>query len=461
MNDDFRWMKHDPAGFMFSTINSSKQSRMIRFSCELKNEDIEPERLKEAVKLVWPRFVAFHHRAKSGFFWGYLERTDKLPKVEEECYNPCILRRLGKDGGPEVVILYYKKRISLEANHILADGFGYMEFLKSIAAQYLVLGGDDISAFEGIRFDDGEAHHDEYETPYYKYATKEKIPQEKRQNTYIIPKNYNPDGESEFIYNLMPTDSLLAKSRERGMTITEYLATALIYAIIKNSDRPITETILIAVPFNLRKYFPHNSVRNFTNDIPITFCPEGKTEISFDEIASEVKGQLKAKNTPEFHLAFLNKAISLVNNPVLCAIPFAIKHFGFNKIQMHTHKRDMTVMLSNMGNIQLPSVMAEQVERFDFVPGDVRVYDLAMFCSCIGLNGTVIFTFTKNGSEADIPKYFADVLEENGVSVKVETTEGKDGNYPIDRKPLPKQSLLSKPSQFSFEKVKAFFNFYG
>ena len=418
----YEWMRNDTAAIMFSAIDDSCNSRIFRISAVFKDEEIDPERLEKAVKLTMPRYPICMYRNKNGFFWTYLEKTDSLPSVMPEEYCPAALRRLGRFGKPEMVFLYHKRRISIEASHIYGDGTGFLEILKSVIAQYMVLGGIDRSNFPGIRFGDDIPSETEMENPYIHYKTDEKTEKLHRDKAYILPRNFD-DNYQNYLNGLINTEILKSVCKEKNVTITEFLNAVLILSMIKTEEKLINDTIIIDVPCNIRKIFPTDSIRNFSSSVPVHFAPQGRREYSLDDIIEATRGQLKKYNCKDIHQAFINSNYALTENKFLQPFPYFIKKPVINKMQKKSHNTEMTVLFSNMGNVVLPQIMHEKIERFDFVGGDARVYDMPLFCSAIGFNGYMNMSFNLSGKDRSIPREFFRTLTSMNIPVRIESSE--------------------------------------
>ena len=64
-------------------------SNVYRVSITLK-EEIEQEKLQEALDIVLPKFSIFNCRLRQGMFWYYFEENGKRsPRVVEENTYPC------------------------------------------------------------------------------------------------------------------------------------------------------------------------------------------------------------------------------------------------------------------------------------------------------------------------------------------------------------------------------------
>lgn len=418
----YEWMKNDTAAIMFSAIEDSKQSRLFRLSAVFKDEEIDPERLEKAVEKTVARYPILMHRDVKGYYWSYLEKCPHLPRVLPEKHRPAQLRRLGRDGYPEIVFLYHKRRLSLEANHIYGDGTGFLEILKTLVGEYMILGGADRNAFEGVRFDGDSISETEAENPFRRYYTKEKLPKVKRELSHVLPKAYVEDFQN-CICGILPLEQLKPLSKQRGVTITEYIAAAMIYSIIKASPVAITKSVIIDVPVNLRKFFPTDSIRNFTSPMPIHFNPQGRSDVSFDEILDSTKGQLAKYNTKENQQAFINHSFSMTQSLPAQLILSIFKKWGMNAIQKKNHNKEMTVVFTNLGNVSMPQIMSDALERIEVVGGDARVYDMPVFISAVSHAGYMHIAFNYSTRDYSFCREFFRFLAGQGISVRVESTD--------------------------------------
>lgn len=417
----YEWMRNDTASIMFAAVDSRKTSRLFRLSVVFKNEEIDPERLKEAVRLVVTRYQLYQYRNAKGFFWTYLEKANGLPPVLPEEYRPAQLRRLGNDGEPEMVFLYYKRRLSFETSHIMGDGAGTVELLKSVAAQYMILGGADKNAFEGIRLADTPLSETELENAYDRYKTDEKLPKQKRPLAYRLPYKYDKNYQNH-ISGLVKTADIKPICKEKGISITEFLAAAIILTMIKTAQKPINNTIILDVPVNLRAMFPTDTVRNFASTVPVEFHPQGKLDYTFDDIVNAIKGQLAKNNTKEIQQGFINSNAALTEKKILQVVPYFIKKPVLSIMQKKSHTEEMTLILSNTGYTKLPDIMNEAIERIEVVSGDARVYDLPMFFYITAMNEHMNLVFGLSGKDRTLCREFFRLLSSMGIFVRVESS---------------------------------------
>lgn len=71
-----RWFKLDNAAKIFPPSSSKRDPKVFRFTCVLK-DDINKDILQEATNEALEYFPNFSSILKQGFFWHYLETSNK------------------------------------------------------------------------------------------------------------------------------------------------------------------------------------------------------------------------------------------------------------------------------------------------------------------------------------------------------------------------------------------------
>lgn len=420
----FNWLKLDTAAIMFAAIQGENVSRVFRGSFVLKDEEIDGEILKKAVYNVVERFPYFSMRYKAGFFWSHLQKTDIRPIVAEETEYPAAVQWFGKSGGPEFRVLYYKRRLTLEIAHMLTDGAGSAALMKSILAEYFILKGE-LTAEECEAMLPGEEPKEgEWENGYKKFYTGKKEDEDPKPQgeTHKLPMNPE-ENYLKVIFGIMPIEDIKKISSSYGASITEFLAAAEILAMIRRSDKPIEDVIRISVPINMRKFFDTETLRNFAGDTVIEFRPQGKTDITFEQVLKSLSGVLKERVTKEYAQSFINKTYGKNINPVTRWVPYFVKHKVVNSSQKKDHRNSMSVILTNVGQSDLPDCLAQKVERCDSIPGNVTLYGLPITTSPISHNGYLNMSFSINNRDTSFPKEFFKIISSLSVRVRVESTD--------------------------------------
>ena len=418
----YRWMKIDTASIMFSSLSSKKWGRTFRTAAVLKDKDVNEDLLIKAAEDLRPRYPSMHTRIRKGFFWNYQEFTDALPEIRHDHSRALTPITMREDNRPDFRIVYHKRRIAIECSHSLGDGKGAGKYFEDLVTRYLELSENPESKYNFTEPTSGELT-DAYADYYIKGGEKPDT---------NVPEAYHLNSKIEnnflqLIFALMDVDQIVKKSKEKELTVTEYMAAALIMGTLNHANSPIYDPIVIAVPVNLRRFFHTETVRNFTVQSKIHFEPNGRTDWTFDEICKTISGQLKKNTTPAELQKQLNKFGSLVNNPVLKIVPNFIKQPVLRASQKKTHA-GFTTILTNTGNTDLSEFVASKLERIEAVNGDTSGYGLASTCSAVSCNGILSLCFSVCGHDTSWPKECVRVLTSQGLSVRIESTHGNGVN---------------------------------
>ena len=268
------WNKLDNAAKIFPAADSKSDSQVFRFSCEL-NQPIQPELLQHALDNTIRVFPAYQCILKRGLFWYYLESTDMKPVVREEYKPPCSPLYDKNRKSLLFEVTYYRNRIHLEVYHVLSDGTGAMYFLKTLLAKYL-------AAAKGAKEPslDYDATAMQMETDsFQKYYNDEK-PIRKTKNIAACKlrgQKYN-ENRLKIITGNCSVKEVLKAAHSYQTTLTAFLCACMMQAISEElSVRAKKKPVILAVPVNLRNFFPSVSARNFFSLIPVNTLQTAST----------------------------------------------------------------------------------------------------------------------------------------------------------------------------------------
>lgn len=413
----YRWMKVDTASIMFSSLSSKTWGRTFRMAVILKDQ-VDPEIVKKAATDVMLRFPSMHTCVKKGFFWNYQEGTELLPEIREEFSRQLLPITLRNDGRPDFRIIYHKNRLGLEVAHYLGDGMGANTYFKALLERYVELKKNPDAPYCPEEFDKEEisnAFND-----YYQKGGSTDV--EEEFHAHQIEGKIEEDF-LQLIFAMMDENEIYKKAKEKELTVTEYFASALILGTVRHASKPITEPVVIAIPVNLRRFFPSKTVRNFTIQSRIDFFPEGRTDWSFDEICDRVRGQLEKRLTVEELQKVLNSFGSLANNGIIKFVPNFIKLPVVRARQEKAHGNNTTI-LTNTGKNELSPILQGEVLRADGVNGDTSGYGLISTCSALSCNGIFNLCFSTCAHDVSWPKECIRVITEQGIRVRIESTHG-------------------------------------
>lgn len=419
---EYRWMKTDTASIMFSCLSSKTWGRTFRVAAVFKDIDIDEKLLTKAAKDIMPRFPSMHTRIRKGFFWNYQEFTEGLPEIRPDHSRVLMPITMRDDNRPDFRLIYYKRRLAMECAHFLGDGKGAAEYFNALVTRYYELYKDPDSEYKFT-----EPTSAELSNAYADYYIKGgETPDGNDPEAYHInseiQKNY-----LQLIFAMSPVDEIKKLAKEKELTITEYLVAALILGTLNHSKEPVYAPIVIAVPVNLRQFFPSDTVRNFTVQTKITFEPQGRSDWTFDEICQSISGQMKHNTSVSELQKQLNKFGNLVNNPVLKIVPNFIKQPVLRFSQKKTHA-GYTTILTNTGAAEYNDELSQAIERVEGINGDTSGYGLVSTCSVSSFNGLLSICFSICGQDTSWPMECVRVLTSQGLTVRIESTNGNGGN---------------------------------
>ena len=415
------WYKLDLSANVYPTLQRKNFSNVYRISLSLK-ENVQPDILQKALDMTLSRFPTFQVALRKGLFWRYLELNHRPgPFVRPDIENPCMPMHFKANNRYLIRIYYYEKRISLEVFHSLSDGAGALYFLKTLTAVYLRLLGHDIPNGDGVLDITEKPDPEEFEDAYLRYATSKVSRPRTQGNAYRVRGTKEPFYTLNIICGVIPVDKLRVVSKGYGVTITEYLNAVLIYALFQKqkAECPVREKpVTLAMPVNLRSFFPSKTLRNFISMVYPSIDPR-MGDYTFEEILQHVHNYMRYYINPKFLNADIVTNASVQQNPLIRIVPLFIKDFTVRKFYASVQDGQSSAGLTNVGLTKLPKEMAPYVERFDVLMG--QPFSARTNCAIISYQNILTVNFTSSIKETDVEKYFFRKLVRDGVPVKIET----------------------------------------
>lgn len=417
-----KWMRLDNAALIYPPMSSKKYTPMYRLTVTLK-EEIDSALLEKALQGCIKRFPYYACRIRQGLFWCYFERIDNPPHISLDAKNPLISVKGIENGNYLFRVRYFSKRIALEMFHALADGTGAVSFIVTICAEYLRLKyGADIKPDDMILDINGGVDPEEYEDSLKKYSSKPgKMDKEK--SAYHVKGYTEEKNILNIVTGTLKTSDLIEISRKYGCTVTAFLTSVLIYAFQQQKEKDyfskkIKKPIKIQVPVNMRKYYPSRSMRNFSSYVNIGIDVT-LGHYSFEEILSQVKGQMMTMITKKELTAKITGNVLIEKNVFIKCIPMFIKKYILNFAELLMGDRYITGVLTNIGSIKLPPEMAEYVDSMTACLGRAR--RRAGGTSCISCGDKFTITFSRRIRESETEMYFFRTLVEMGLEVEIDS----------------------------------------
>ena len=409
----------DNSAKIYPLMAKKKAQNLFFYAVELK-QDICPEKLFEAVRRVMPRFPGFTGRLKRGFFWHYLgDNSKKAPVFEKD--NGDYLRPFTKKStnGFNFKIKFSQRRLTVEFYHVITDGYGALQFAKSLLHTYLTLCGHSVEA-ENILTADTAPCAAELEDSFLANGKSIKIRNIKlkaltggkafkisaqRQincSKQAAGRRKNPPAQKSFGAVTLPVAEMLKLSRAKGVTLTAYSAGLIMYSVYNaqcaaasgtgKQKRNAKRNLVVFCPINLRNIFPSETLRNFTLFSRIT-AEISKQNLGLDYFIQIAVNALKRDTEVEL----LEKKIATT---VLGErfIPLRFSPLFFKKAvlkiaSLFAGKKNKTLTFSNVGIADLPDSFNAYVEK---ISAGINVSKRVPLAVCaLTTFGNITFTFSE------------------------------------------------------------------
>ncbi len=415
------WYKLDLSAIVYPTLQRKDFSSVYRLSVVLK-EPVNPDILQQAADIALERFPTYKTAIHKGLFWRYLESNHKPgPFVQKDIKNPCMPMPFRSNNNYLIRIYYYQCRIALEVHHSLGDGLGAMCVLNTITAVYLRLLGHEISNGYFVIDVNQEPEEEEWEDAYQRYANADVRPPMKKEKAYRVRGTKEPFYTLNVIDGIIPVSQVRKVAKSYNATVTEYLNAVLLYALLEKqkADRPHKlKPVKIAMPINLRQFFPSKTMRNFITMIYPGIDPR-LGDYTFEEILTQTHHYMRYYINNKFLRGDITTNLATQQNPFIRVVPLFIKDYVVRLFYTKIQDGNSSAGLTNLGVIKVPDNMAPFIERFDVYMG--QPFSSRTNCAIASFGDTLTINFASSIIETDVERYFFRKLVKDGISVKIES----------------------------------------
>lgn len=404
------WNKLDNAAKIFPAAQSKKDTQVFRFSCEL-YKDINKDLLQKATEEALDEFDIFKSILRRGLFWYYLEESDLKPVVHEEYKTPCALIYQKNNHRLLFEVTYFGNRMNLEVFHVLTDGTGAMNFLRTLVAKYLALAENTENIATDYDASTSQKSNDSF-SKYYsgRISSKKKF----SETAYKITGKKYPDEKLKVITGTVDVKKALDEAHKYNATLTSFLSAVLIKSIIEDMParskkrKPVT----ISVPVNLRSFFPSVSARNFfcLTYVKYDIAKHGE---EFESIVNEVNSQLKDNLKSEKLLSAIDTYSAVERNVITRIVPLVLKDIVL-RIAYRISAKGATATHSNIGIVKMPDELKKYIKCFEVYISTDKI----QLCSC-SFADTLTLGFTSQFIGSDIEMGFFRELARRGINVEL------------------------------------------
>lgn len=412
-----RFDKLDNTANLFPVIASRKSSNVYRIAATL-TEEIQPEKLQQALDMVLPYFDVMHVRMKTGVFWYYFEdNPNPAPRVMQEDMGPCQYINPLLNREYLFRVLYYERRISLEVFHALTDGNGALMFLKELVYQYLRLVHPEIG--KGDRMELHEETTVDREDSYLKHYKRPAKKSYKTEKALVIRGEMFPREYFGIMHGYLHLPDVKRVAKQYGVTVNQYLIVVFAWSVYKGymHSIPHRRPLAVCVPVNLRPYYGSATTKNFFAVVSAMFRAE-REDYTFEEVLAQVAESLKSQITKEHLEEIMAYNVSNEKNKALRATPLFIKNIAMKIIYQMSAKAN-SGCVTNLGLVKLASPYDAYVESLYATLSMSKNQNLK--AAVVSYKDTLVFTFSSAVREVDVQKVFFRKLAEDGIDVSVET----------------------------------------
>ena len=417
-----RWLPLDNAAKIYPAARRQNWSNVYRLSATLK-ENVDGQVLQSALDVTVRRFPSIAARLRRGAFWYYLQQLERAPVLKEESSYPLTPMSYREIRRCAFRVILYERRIAVEFFHSLTDGNGAMVFLKTLIAEYLQQKhGIRIPAEQGVLGRLEEPTEEELEDSFPKYAGPVNASRS-GSNAWRLSGTPEDNGFLHLTCMQLPVDAVLNKAHDYGVSLTTFLCAVMMQALQqlqeqKEPNQKRRKRIKVLIPVNLRKLFPSRTLRNFA-----LYCtPEIDPKLgkySFPEICKTVHHRLGLEANAKFMSTMIATNVSSEQVLALKLVPLFLKNIIMKAVFDSVGEKKSCLCLSNLGEVKLPQIMTDYVQRMDFILG---VQATAPYnCGVLSYNNTLYINFIRNIKESELEYQFYSCLRQLELPVLVES----------------------------------------
>lgn len=408
---DKKWYKLDNVGKFYASISTKEIPSVFRYCVVLKDE-IDEQRLQEALDNTIDIYPNFNVNLKKGFFWYYLEESNRKVIVTKE--NLPICYRIYNNSDDFLYrVSYYKNKINLEISHILSDGMGSKEFFKVLVSNYIKLR----YSIKKLDIVTSNSYTEKAEDSFLKYH-KKPVSGLKEKNTKIyMYKGKKLKKDIRYMDCHLSLKEVISLAHNYNATLTSFLVSLLIYSF-RNilSSKDLKKTIKIDIPVDLRKYFNSTSSKNFFGVTFITYKFTSNKD-SLSDIINCVNNQFKEKITIENLSSRVNTMVSFEKNFLCRAVPIPIKNFVL-KIFNSIYYQRCTSSVSNLGKMEFNSKVCEYIDSVSVLASTTGFqFTICSFDDDLSIGISTKYKYN------DVIKDFCRYFSKKGINIDINVSE--------------------------------------
>lgn len=320
-------------------------------------------------------------------------------------------------------VLIRANRISVEFIHIITDGSGAMEFLKSLLYAYLKLTGNSFSSTEGIILPDSPVSNDEVEDSFNRFFRK-LPPPGKMSKAWHLPFRLNEKPRLRVLLAEMKVNEIVELSRKNNVSLTEYLVAVYLFSLQKiylaekeKGKKQKYNVLRIEVPVNMRNKLPSRSMRNFS----LFVTPEVDLRLgiyTFEEILKNVHNYIQSSSDIKQISRFMSSNVGHEKMLIIRVLPLFIKRLAISAFYRGLGSKKCSGIITNLGIVRLPEEMEALVDSIHIVPPPPNS-QVKVSCAIVSYKDIIRMTFCNITGSNELEQSFLKQLSGSGVHIKI------------------------------------------
>ena len=419
------WFRLDNSAKLYPFITTKDSQNLFRFTVELAF-DIDKNILQQALDTTLKRFPSFAVRLRRGVLWYYLEKNEKQLLVQPE--SDIIMEQITAHNCNDFCfrVMYFNNRITFEFFHILCDGSGALQFIKSLIHTYLTLLGLDLDTENKILTADSPIDPREYEDSFAENYKPVKLKEINITNltgstsqAFTLPgEQFDHLGKGAITADLS-AKQVLAYCKSNGYTVTHFLGGLFMYSVYMAKGRFVKnpKDITLFIPINLRKLYKSVTLRNFTL-FSRARADIKKQDLTLEYFIKIVQDSIESCYKKEYLDNNISTTMKGERLWIMRIMPLFIKHlvFAINN-EKSLKKPTKTATFSNVGIADLPKSFEPYVKKVTFMLHACPQVPISF--TAITTYDTLTIAFVRLLKDTDTEKFFINYLANLGFDISV------------------------------------------
>lgn len=413
------WLRLDNAAKIYPAVQNEELTAVFRLSCILKGR-VKIQPLLDAIRQIENRFPYYKMKPRKGFFWYYLEFNDESIPLRPDLGLLC--RAFKKD---DLIfrILARDNRLSVEFSHILTDGGGGFEFLKTLLLTYFKACGVQLEEKLSFLHPDEVPSAEEFEDGFSRYFQKDIPSPKKKLKSFHLPFRLSDPPRFDVIVVKVSLQDISTVSKSFHVTITDYLVAVYLQSLQSLyqkmppfQKRRHRKIFRIQVPVNLRRIYPSRTMRNFS----LFVTPEidlSLGDYSFEEIIKTVHHIMQLETDKKLINKMIARNVGAERNMLLRNTPLFIKSIILYVTYSLFGTSRYSGVITNLGKISLGDV-DRLIDCFVFIPPPPNK-KVKVNCGILGFGDNLVASFGNITKSKDVEKEFFSLLIKHGVKVRI------------------------------------------